>query len=72
MANMKIVQVSLATSMHAYNTRDVLIDVISLQAIHIISATGITVDRENFAVKIISQSRPTVKIKHAKNKIIRR
>ena len=28
-----------------------------------------TVDRENFAVKIISQSRPTAKIKHAKNKI---
>ena len=29
----------------------------------------ITVDRENFAVKIISRSRPTAKIKHAKNKL---
>ena len=28
-----------------------------------------TVDRENFAVKIISRSRPTAKIKHAKNKL---
>ena len=28
-----------------------------------------TVDRENFAVKIISQLRPTVKIKHAKIKL---
>ena len=28
-----------------------------------------TVDRENFAVKIISQSRPTAKIKHTKNKL---
>ena len=28
-----------------------------------------TVDRENFAVKIISWSRPTAKIKHAKNRI---
>ena len=27
-----------------------------------------TVDRENFAVKIISRSRPTAKIKHAKIK----
>ena len=29
----------------------------------------ITVDRENFAVKIISRSRLTAKIKHAKNKL---
>ena len=28
-----------------------------------------TVDRENFAVKIILRSRPTAKIKHAKNKL---
>ena len=28
-----------------------------------------TVDRENFAVKIISWLRPTAKIKHAKNKL---
>ena len=28
-----------------------------------------TVDRENFAVKIISRSRPTAKIKLAKNKL---
>ena len=28
-----------------------------------------TVDRENFAVKIISRSRPPAKIKHAKNKL---
>ena len=32
---------------------------------------GHTVDRENFAVKIISRSRTTAKIKHAKNKITR-
>ena len=31
--------------------------------------THSTVDRENFAVKIISRSRPTAKIKHAKNKL---
>jgi len=31
-----------------------------------------TVDRENFTVKIISRSRLTAKIKHAKNKITRR
>ena len=28
-----------------------------------------TVDRENFAVKIITRSRSTAKIKHAKNKL---
>ena len=32
-------------------------------------ASVYTVDRENFAVKIISWSRPTAKIKHAKNKL---
>ena len=31
-----------------------------------------TVDRKNFAVKIISRSKSTAKIKHAKNKIMRR
>ena len=31
-----------------------------------------TIDRKNFAVKIISRSRPITKIKHAKNKITRR
>ena len=30
---------------------------------------GHTVDQENFAVKIISRSRPNAKIKHAKNKL---
>ena len=31
-----------------------------------------TVDRENFAIKIILRSRSTAKIEHAKNKITRR
>ena len=35
----------------------------------IYSAVHPTVDRENFAVKINSRSRPTAKIKHAKNKL---
>ena len=37
-------QVSLATSMHAYNTLDVLIAVVSLQAIHLINAVGMSCD----------------------------